>query len=75
MHSEGRERASNGADLLPASKDVDLAIIETGERIAKHYTVAKSSEVLTTGQKVWFMGWCGPIRYPPDMRAAMQNLP
>jgi len=61
--------------FFPASKDVDLAIIETGERIAKHYTVAKSTEVLTTGQKVWFMGWCGPIQYPPVMRAAMQNLP
>jgi len=61
--------------LFPASKDVDLAIIETEERIAKHYAVAKSTEVITTGQKVWFMGWCGPIQYPPEMRAAMQNLP
>jgi hypothetical protein len=50
--------------LFPASKDVDLAILETGERIAKPYAVVKSSEVLTTGQKVWFMGSLGPIQLP-----------
>jgi hypothetical protein len=61
--------------LFPAAKDVDLAIIETGERISKHYTVVKSTEVLTTGQKAWFMGWLGPTEYPPKMRAAMKNLP
>jgi hypothetical protein len=61
--------------LFPAPKDVNLAIIETGERVAKHYTVVKSTEVLTTGQKVWFMGWLGPNQYPPNVRAAVQNLP
>jgi hypothetical protein len=50
--------------LFPASKDVDLAILETGERIAKPYAVVKSSEVLTTGQQVWFMGWTGAIHLP-----------
>jgi len=50
--------------ILPASKDVDLAILETGEQIAKPYTVVKSSEVLTTGQKVWFMGSFGAIKWP-----------
>ena len=61
--------------LFPAPKDVNLAILETGERIAKHYTVVKSTEVLTTGQKVWFMGWLGPLQYPPNVRDAMQNAP
>ena len=42
--------------IFPASKDVDLAILQTGEDIAKPYTVVRSSEVLTTGQQVWFMG-------------------
>lgn len=50
--------------LFPASKDVDLAILETGERIAKPYAVVKSEEVLTTGQPVWFMGWIGPTQLP-----------
>lgn len=50
--------------ILPASKDVDLAILETGEQIAKPYTVVKSSEVLTTGQQVWFMGSFGAIKWP-----------
>lgn len=42
--------------IFPASKDVDLAILETSEQIAKPYAVVKSSEVLTTGQQVWFIG-------------------
>jgi hypothetical protein len=50
--------------ILPASKDVDLAILETGEQIAKPYAVVKSSEVLTTGQQVWLMGSFGAIKLP-----------
>ena len=50
--------------LFPASKNVDLAILETSERVAKPYAVVKSSEVLTTGQQVWFMGSLGPIKLP-----------
>jgi hypothetical protein len=50
--------------LFPASQDVDLAILETSERIAKPYAVVKSSEVLTTGQQVWFMGSFGAIKLP-----------
>ena len=50
--------------ILPASKDVDLAILETGEQIAKPYGVVKSSEVLTTGQQVWFMGSFGAVKLP-----------
>ena len=50
--------------LFPASEDVDLAILETGERIAKPYTVVKSEEVLTTEQKVWVMGWIAPLQFP-----------
>ncbi len=58
--------------LFPASKDVDLAILETGERVEKPYAVVKSSEVLTTGQKVWFMGSPGPLHLPPGMPNASQ---
>lgn len=50
--------------IFPAVKDVDLAILETDEQIAWHYRVAKSSEVLTSGQKVWYMGWLGPMPRP-----------
>ena len=56
--------------LFPASKDVDLAILETKEQVAKPYAVVKSSEVLTTGQAVWFMGWLGPL-HPTTMPANM----
>jgi hypothetical protein len=57
--------------LFPASKDVDLAILETNEQVAKPYAVVKSSEVLTTGQPVWFMGWLGPLNLPTTMPANM----
>jgi hypothetical protein len=50
--------------FFPAAKDVDLAILETGEQLAKPYAVVKSSEVLTTGQQVWFMGWDFAIPLP-----------
>ncbi len=60
--------------LFPASKDVDLAILETGERIAKPYAVVRSSEVLTTGQQVWFMGWLAPIPRS-KMPANMPKVP
>ena len=55
--------------LFPASKEVDLAILETSEKVAKPYAVVKSSEVLTTGQPVWFMGWLGPLQLPTTMTA------
>jgi hypothetical protein len=68
--------------ILPAAKDVDLAILETGERIAKPYTVVKSSEVLTTGQQVWFMGSFGAVKFPqpppnsPDIvRRSLETAP
>jgi hypothetical protein len=57
--------------LFPASKDVDLAILETNEQVAEPYAVVKSSEVLTTGQPVWFMGWLGPLHLPTTMPANM----
>ena len=50
--------------ILPASKDVDLAVLETREQIAKPYAVVKSSEVLTTGQQVWFMGSFPAVKMP-----------
>jgi len=43
---------------------VDLAILEIGEQIAKPYAVMKSSEVLTTGQQVWFMGSFPAVKLP-----------
>lgn len=60
--------------FFPAAKDADLAILETGERIANHYAVVPSTEVLTTGQKVWYMGWVVPVKFPPDMFAAIQKM-
>lgn len=50
--------------VFPASKDVDLAILYTDEKIGRPYNVVQSSEVLTTGQKVWYMGWIYPIPRP-----------
>jgi hypothetical protein len=50
--------------LFPDPNDVDLAILETAEKTARPYKVVKSSEVLTTGQKVWSIGWVGPIVLP-----------
>ncbi len=51
--------------LFPASKDVDLAVLETDQTLERPYKVVRSSEVLTTGQKVWYMGWVAPIPRPP----------
>jgi hypothetical protein len=50
--------------FFPASEDVDLSILETDEKIGRPYKIAQSSEVLTTGQKVWYMGWAYPIPRP-----------
>lgn len=61
--------------ILPASKDVDLVILETNERIAKPYAVVKSSEVLTTGQQVWFMGSFGAIKWPQVSANSPNTLP
>lgn len=63
--------------LFPSSKGVDLAILETSERIAEPYAVVKSSEVLTTGQQVWFMGSPGPTQLPqvpPNMPKTSQPV-
>lgn len=53
--------------VFPSSKDVDLAILETDERIGSPYRVVRSSEVITTGQKVWYMGWLAPVPHPPTI--------
>jgi hypothetical protein len=60
--------------LFPASSDVNLAILETDEKIGLPYKVVKSSEVLTTGQKVWYMGWVAPLPRPP-LHASMPHAP
>jgi len=61
--------------IFPASKDVDLAILETGERIAKPYAVVKSEEVLTTGQRVWFMGSFPAVKWPQMPANSPNPLP
>lgn len=63
-HNQTWNDLQTARTLFPSSDDVDLAILETGERISKPYTVARSEEVLTTEQKVWVMGWIGPIQLP-----------
>jgi hypothetical protein len=67
--------------ILPSSNDVDLAILETGEQITKPYAVVKTSEVLTTGQQVWFIGSFPAIKLPQVLansgnpsRAAMPQI-
>jgi len=56
--------------ILPETEGVDLALLETSEKTEKPYSVVKTSEVLTTGEKVWFMGWLAnalPPKMPPNM--------
>jgi S1-C subfamily serine protease len=45
--------------ILPASDDVDIAVLETGEKIAQPFQVAVSAqdEGPTLGQQVWFLGY------------------
>lgn len=50
--------------LFPSSQDIDLAILETTEAIAIPYKVVKSTEVLTTGKQLWFMGSFPPLKLP-----------
>jgi hypothetical protein len=49
--------------IFPSVADVDLAILETNDQVGRPYKVVKSAEVLTTGQKVWYMGWLAPIQH------------
>lgn len=66
-HDQTWNKLQTVRTLFPASADVDLAILETGERIANPYAVVKSAEVLTTGQQVWLLGGSfGPIPLPAD---------
>lgn len=45
--------------ILPVSDDVDIAVLETGEKIAQPFEVAVSArdEGPTLGQQVWFLGY------------------
>ena len=45
--------------ILPASADVDIALFETGEKIAQPFPIAVSTqdEGPTLGQQVWFLGY------------------
>jgi hypothetical protein len=61
--------------IFPAVKDVDLAILETDAQIERHYKVVNSSEVLTTGQKVWYMGWLAPTPHPTVANAPHTSRP
>ena len=60
--------------FFPSDENVDLAILETEEKIERPYAVVKSSEVLTTGQKVWYMGWGGAVNLPPRPANMPQTL-
>lgn len=67
---------------LPPANDVDLAILETTERIGGPYKVVKSSETLTTGQRVWIMGRSGalirpklPDNMPTTLRPVFADVP
>ncbi|HEY1676276.1 MAG TPA: hypothetical protein VGG04_01085 [Candidatus Sulfotelmatobacter sp.] len=74
-HNQAWNDLATVRTVFPADQDVDLAILETDERIAQPYTVVRSSEVLTTGQKVWFMGWAfDPIKLPPQPKNMPQSL-
>jgi hypothetical protein len=77
-HNQSWNELQTVRTIFPTSKDVDLAILETDERIAKPYAVVKSSEVLTTGQRVWFIGAAIPIHFPPDApkktRIMLENM-
>ena len=69
-HAGGWSDLPTVRTLFPASNDVDLAILETSDRTATPYAVVKSEEVLSTEQKVWVMGWPGPLLFPKMPKAA-----
>lgn len=66
-HEQTWNKLQTVRTLFPASADVDLAVLETNERIAKPYIVVKSEEVLTTGQQVWLLGGPDPTPLPAGM--------
>src|ERR1700722_1216871 len=45
--------------LFPKSKDVDIAVLETEEKVAKPYeiTADETGGGITFGQQVWFLGF------------------
>jgi Trypsin-like peptidase domain len=45
--------------LFPPSRDVDIAVLETDEKISKPYDIAleRGDEGPTMGQQVWFLGY------------------
>jgi hypothetical protein len=45
--------------ILPASADVDIALFETEEKIARPFQIAASTQddSVTLGQQVWFLGY------------------
>jgi hypothetical protein len=51
--------------LFPPSGDVDIGVIEMGERIGQPYVVTRySGNGAAAGQQVWFMARLFPVRYP-----------
>jgi hypothetical protein len=61
--------------IFPSVADVDLAVLETNEQIGRPYKVVKSAEVLTTGQKVWYMGWLAPTPHPTVAKVPHTSRP
>jgi len=45
--------------LFPASADVDIAVLETEQRVAQPFSIAvpRQDEGVTLGQQVWFLGY------------------
>jgi hypothetical protein len=61
--------------FFPTNQAVDLAVLETTESRAIPYRVVKSSEVLTTDQKVWFMGSWPPHPKLPTLPGTLKPPP
>ena len=55
----GWEEVRTVKTLFPASDDVDIAVLETGEKVSQPFQIAISStdEGVTMGQQVWFLGY------------------
>jgi S1-C subfamily serine protease len=43
--------------IFPSSSDVDIAVLETEEKVANPYTVTARAGIATMGQQVWFLGY------------------
>ena len=48
-----------GKTLFPPSKEVDIGVLETDEKVSQPYEIASAgdSDGVTMGQQVWFLGY------------------